>query len=299
MNSYPELYLIGAMKSGTTTLYSHLKNHKNIFLCPKKEPGYFSRDERYAKGEQWYLDLFAHAQDGQIKVDASTCYSRWPHFDNTIERIASVSPNAKFIYIMRDPVDRTYSHYRHRMTESILSGKSIISFVEAIKTDKEMMCASDYALQISKYLEYFSIEQFYFTTLDLLVHQPQKVMTEIYDFLDLENSDQNGSFRSIQANKAEDKIIYRKNLEMIKKLKNSTYIQNIKFLIPSDLRAKIRFSAFSVLNAYRKPDVTEFELKEISILSEKNTDYLRAYFNESISNTEVITGLNLSSWKNK
>lgn len=297
MTLYPELYIIGAMKSGTTTLSSHLATHNYIFLCPSKEPGYFSRDERYAKGRQWYLEKFAAARDDQIKVDASTCYSRWPYFGKTVERIFSVAPNAKFIYIMRDPVYRTYSHYKHRMGENISGGKDIISFDKAIVNDDEMMCASDYALQISKYLEYFKREQFYFTTLDLLVDQPQKIMGEIYGFLNLSIEDQTNSVKNIHDNRSGEKIKRRKNLQTIYKLRNHAFVQKLKFLFPTTVRTNIKAAVFSVLNNYSNVDDVKSELDKISTLDEKHIDYLRTHFNESIVSVELITGLNLSAWK--
>ena len=113
----PDFMLIGAMKSGTTTLHAYLSRHPGLFLCTPKEPGFFSRDERYARGLDWYRELFTDAQPEQLCGEASTCYSRWPHFENAAPRIAADVPGAKLLYITRDPVERAYSHYRHLMEE--------------------------------------------------------------------------------------------------------------------------------------------------------------------------------------
>ena len=111
----PDFLIIGAAKSATTTLYEYLTRQQAIFMSPEKEPCYFSHDDVYAKGEDWYRSLFAGARDDQICGEASTTYSRWPQYPHAAERIARAIPQARFIYVMRHPVERIYSFYGHRM----------------------------------------------------------------------------------------------------------------------------------------------------------------------------------------
>lgn len=285
------------MKSGTTTLFAHLSNHTGIYLSPNKEPGYFSRDERFERGAKWYLDLFKLANPQQITGEASTCYSRWPHFDKAIERIHAVSPNAKFIFIMRDPVYRTYSHYKHRMSEFIVDGKEVISFENAIENDAEMMCASDYALQISKYLEVFDREQFYFTTLDLLIEQPQIVMQELFSFLGLKEEDLMKPTADVHENKVGNKISHRRNLAAIDELKNKPYIQAIKSAIPFALRTRLKSGLLRILKLSSSFKASDADLNQASKLSTDQIEYLRHHFSDSIAKTERITGLDLMHWK--
>jgi hypothetical protein len=70
MMRLPDFLILGIMKSGTTWLYRWLEQHPNIFLSAIKEPNFFSRDEVWSKGLQWYSELFAAAEDGQLAGEA-------------------------------------------------------------------------------------------------------------------------------------------------------------------------------------------------------------------------------------
>src|SRR5690242_14831106 len=76
----PDFVVIGGMKCGSTTLFEYLCRHPDVFMCTPKEPGYFSREKVMARGEAWYRSLFADAKPTQLCGEASTCYTRWPHF---------------------------------------------------------------------------------------------------------------------------------------------------------------------------------------------------------------------------
>jgi hypothetical protein len=112
---FPDFLIIGSAKSGTTTLYECLQRHPNIFLPALKEPQFFSKNSVFEQGAAWYKALFAQAEDSQICGEASTTYTRWPHTPDVPRRIMNLLPNPKFIYLMRNPVERAYSHYCHHM----------------------------------------------------------------------------------------------------------------------------------------------------------------------------------------
>src|SRR5262249_59279001 len=98
-----------------------------VFMTPVKEPCYFvdPRDLRNAWPQMWrkgywrtaerYLELFAAAGAATVIAEASNLYSQVPAIAGVPERILSFSPDARFIYLMRDPVERTISHYWHRV----------------------------------------------------------------------------------------------------------------------------------------------------------------------------------------
>ncbi len=102
------------MKSGTTSLHSYLATHPQIFMSLNKEPEYFAKQEVF-KGEDWYLSLFRSAAGIQIVGESSTTYARLPYFPGVPDRIAKFNPEARFIYVMRDPVERSISQYWFRV----------------------------------------------------------------------------------------------------------------------------------------------------------------------------------------
>ena len=116
--SKPDFIIIGAAKSGTTTLYQYLCRHPQIYMSTPKEPDFFSLDMNYHKGIEWYESLFDGAKPEQICGEASTTYSRWHQHPKAAERISQYLPKVKLIYIMRHPVDRAYSFYAYRFKRS-------------------------------------------------------------------------------------------------------------------------------------------------------------------------------------
>src|SRR4051794_32998775 len=100
-----------------------------------KEPNFFSDDEIFARGFDWYTSLFQKAELTDLCGESSTHYTKLPTHPHTVERLASALPRVKFIYVMRHPIDRLLSHYGHesangRMTMGI--GEAVDRFSELI-----------------------------------------------------------------------------------------------------------------------------------------------------------------------
>ncbi len=183
----PDFLVIGAMKGGSTTLFRMLAEHPQIYMCEPKEPGFFSRPERFARGLDWYASLFAGAGPGQLAGEASTCYSRWPHFGDVPGLVAKHLPDAKLVYLLRHPVERAYSHYRHLMEERYARGSGpVIELRAALDEIPEILDASRYALQIEQYLAHFPRERLHVLTLDALRARPAETWRELQLFLGVE-----------------------------------------------------------------------------------------------------------------
>lgn len=174
----PDFFVIGAAKSGTTSLYSYLFRHPRIFLSRIKEPEYFSKTSAYDRGIDWYKGLFSEAGDNQRCGEASTTYTRWPHTLDSSALIAKTVPDAKFIYIMRHPVERAYSHYAHHMRSGIT-----MTFEEALSRDNIYVDCSMYMKQIERYLRFFPRQNFLFLFHDQLRDAPQELIGKALEFL--------------------------------------------------------------------------------------------------------------------
>ncbi len=116
----PNLFLIGAPKCGTTALANNLKQHQDIFLPQQKEPRFFDKETFYdceddyiTKNLQEYLAYYKSSTNQKYLIDASVfnMYSQ-----NSIENILKLSPDAKFIIILRDPVEASISMFHQRLS---------------------------------------------------------------------------------------------------------------------------------------------------------------------------------------
>ena len=165
---WPNLFLVGAAKAGTTSLYRELARHPAIYMSPMKEPHFFSRIEPassweaffpHVSDEDEYLALFKGARNEDLLGEGSTSYL-WD--TQAAERIKRAVPEARILIMLRDPVDRAYSHYWNDVRE----GLEERSFVDALAEEQRSgpggwgvsslyIDCGRYADQVARYLERF------------------------------------------------------------------------------------------------------------------------------------------------
>jgi hypothetical protein len=102
----PTFVVVGAMRSGTSSLARWLRPHPEVFLALPKELHFF--DEQYDRGTDWYRRRFADV-DGERAVGEAT--PSYLYRGEAVERMAALLPDARLIAILRDPIERAYSHY--------------------------------------------------------------------------------------------------------------------------------------------------------------------------------------------
>ena len=125
----PDFLILGAQKAGTTALYAYLRWHPEITGPSFKEVSFF--DRHYAKGERWYR---AHmpVRRRSLVGEASPSYLFHPLAP---ERVAGMLPGARLIALLRNPVDRAFSHYQHE----VALGREPLSFEDAVDREDERM----------------------------------------------------------------------------------------------------------------------------------------------------------------
>jgi hypothetical protein len=264
----PNLFIIGAMKSGTTSLHSYLDNHPQIFMSKPKEPTFFSRESNLAKGEDWYLELFANAGEASIIGESSTEYTKVPD-DAVPQRIAKFNPESRFIYIMRDPIERTISHY-WLMVRSQGERRDILT---AIKRDSHYQDVSHYAMQLAPYFKIFGRDRVACLTLEKLKANTSDVLKNLFSWIGVDSSQ---SFRisEMKKNVTPQYIKKDKGLAFISAFSRSRYWQAIRPYIPRSLRSiGSGFSKEEIdRTATSTADVAEFlrpiQLEQTKTLSE-------------------------------
>lgn len=287
--SYPKTFVIGAAKSGTTSLCNWLRDHPQVFLPRNKEPAFFAWDERYQKGLEYYASLYQQAREHQILLDGSTPYSRCTVYPETVQRLFAAVPEAKFVYIMRHPVDRAFSHYCHRWLKEVRKGEPFTeSFEDYVPTDP--MCVDDslYKLQVEQYLKYFPIERFRFFLTEDLRKKKVEILQEVCRHFEIDDSLENFNLEKPSSNVSSD---FREIL-VKRKLRNLPLVKSILPLIPSGTKEWV------YSNILRKTSVVENTVeafKPIPMKPETRQELIEHY-RETIEWVEDLMERKLPHW---
>jgi len=197
----PTFLIIGAQKCGTTSLFYYLSQHPQLNLPTIKEIHFF--DLEYERGIDWYYRSFPKNPflNNKLTGEASPYYLFHPLVP---ERVFKHLPKVKIIVLLRNPIERAYSHYHHQRK---LGNEPIQSFEEAIineelriseeeeKLKRGIMNESPahrhysylsrglYSVQIEIWMRYFSMSQMLFIKSEDLFEHPKPVLNKVYDFL--------------------------------------------------------------------------------------------------------------------
>jgi hypothetical protein len=190
----PDFVIIGAGKSGTTTLHHWLLQQPEIFSCSLKEPRFFSRD--WDKGLPWYTALFAEGGEDQLAGEASTNYTDVEYSEVAAERMAATVPGARLIYLLRHPVERLRSQYRHNWRRAVESDPLADAVV---RPDNPYVGRSLYHQRLAPYVERFPRQQICVVRFEDLVASSQPAWTEVLEHLGLEERPAPGDAHNVTA----------------------------------------------------------------------------------------------------
>jgi Sulfotransferase domain len=171
----PDFIVIGAMRAGTTTLHRYLDAHPEIGMAREKETDFFVAERNWDRGLPWYQGLFepGRARHGE----ASPNYTKYDIFPGIPERIRSVAPDCRLIYIVRDPVERVISQYKFR--QIINPG----ALPEDSPVWSHIINTSRYHDQISRYAALFGRDRILVMDFDALVADPAAALRPVAGFI--------------------------------------------------------------------------------------------------------------------
>jgi Sulfotransferase domain len=175
----PDFLVIGAMKGGTTSLYHYLNEHPQVHMTKVKEVDFFTSELNWDKGFDWYKKQFVDAPPGAKKGEASTSYTKYPRYPGVAPRIAEHLPEAKLIYVIRDPMERIRSHYQH----NVAIGEEQLPIEKAIEKNPVYIDYSRYAMQLDQYLEHFPREQILVITSEALRNDRERTFKQVLAFI--------------------------------------------------------------------------------------------------------------------
>jgi len=187
-----DFLIIGAARSGTTSLWRGLDSHPQIRVPSDKEREFFSSDERYARGiEQYMKRTFAGAREDQVlgTVTPQLMQPNTRALETIVSRIEDTCPEAKIIALLRDPVERTISQFR-RM-KKIGQGREETFDAHVRRLVKKrgklskvpLIRASDYGRILSPYFEAFDRDQLEVFFTEELDADPARLYRRLFEFL--------------------------------------------------------------------------------------------------------------------
>ena len=212
----PDFLIIGAARSGTTSLYEYLTQHPSIIPGVGKEVYFF--DKKYSNGVNWYKSFFpTKISKAKLEKKQNTlCLTgeatpRYLHYPYAPKRVHQLLPKVKLIVLLRNPIDRAYSHYQMEYN----TGNEDLSFEKAIEQEenrisndmkkmendetfysvyfyrKSYLTRGIYLDQLKRWYKYFPKEQFLILKSEDLYSDPSKIYREVLSFLGLPKHDLN------------------------------------------------------------------------------------------------------------
>ncbi len=184
----PNLIIIGAPKCGTTSLHNYLDAHESISMSRLKSDFFLSTGGTWERGLDWYRSQFDPS--AAVRGEGSTSYTSLPFSEGTAPRMKQVVPEAKLIYMVRDPFDRMASHYVQlaampsKITTLGNSGIETRPFAEAaLDPESPYLAASLYATQLEAFLDHYSPARILVESQERFLTERADVLRRIFEFL--------------------------------------------------------------------------------------------------------------------
>lgn len=184
---WPNLFVVGAERCGTTSLWSYLRQHPRIYMPKLKEPHYFSRISpprmRVVHDEAKYKELFAPGRGQPYRGEASPSYLS----GNIAEEIARVQPESRIVISLRDPVERAHSIYRRHVRDSLEER----SFTEMVRDELEAptewspLATGRYTERVERYLRAFP-DRVHVVVFEELAADERREVDRLFEFLGVE-----------------------------------------------------------------------------------------------------------------
>jgi hypothetical protein len=184
----PTFFIIGAAKAGTTSMHHYLDQHPEIQMSAIKETHFFSGPENgfpYTMGRVSELDDYERLFDpaAPMRGESSPSYTGYPRRRGVPERIGALLPHARFIYLVRDPVERAVSHHRHRVAVEGERRSLAEAFGDLCDPYAALIGPSLYAMQLDRYLNRFPQEQILIVDQADMRANRKAALARIFDFL--------------------------------------------------------------------------------------------------------------------
>lgn len=234
MGNRPTFMIIGAAKCATSSICNWLRMHPEVFFTEPKEPGFFSCDEVYEKGVDWYESLFSAAGSRPIRGEGSNRYTMAEVYPRTIDRLTRYASNLKLIYVVRDPLPRIMSYWIQKRSHG---GEEVHhDFNAAVRIQRSALVESTcYWKQLQPYREHYGDENILIAFYEDFSRQPLDVMRTICRHI---GADPFGLPDSpLHINRSEERRVVRPTISRLRSF--ALFRRSVRF-VPSRIRTSLK-----------------------------------------------------------
>lgn len=263
----PNLIIIGAMKCGTTSLHHYLNLHPEIHMSPVKELDFFITEKNWRKGLAWYQSQFI--EPAKVIGESSPNYTKYPAFRDVPKRMSALIPDAKLIYLVRDPIKRIVSHYLHQYIDRA-EYRSFNEALSELNNNHYILC-SLYAIQLEQFLTYYPLSRVLVVSLEELRYNRFSTLRKIFCFLDVDPNFEHPNFE-IDLHRSDEK-------------KRLTDFGSKLFQIPMGGRVA-KYLPFSIAEKVESPKIESSLRKEVANFLKPDIERLRK-----------LTGSSFADWQ--
>jgi len=286
----PNFVVIGAPKSGTTSLFYYMKQHTEVYLPVRKELHYFTfpdlAKQTKGPGDRNTLDNLcpnrksyeAHYEHAVDQIAIGEVSPSYLYFSHAAERIKDQLGSIKIMTILRNPIEKAFSQYSHLRRD----GRETLSFFDALMSEKDRAKAgwsdfwrysesSLYTEKIKHYMKVFGEDKVKIILFDDLVTDPVKLMMEVFTFI--------GTDPSVKTNTSK---VYNRSGKTRSKIvanffaKPNFFKSMIKRIVPEQLRIALRLRIIEINTAGNWN------------LDERSNEYLKEYFSKDVNELESL-----------
>jgi hypothetical protein len=205
----PNTIVIGAQKCGTSTLHYYLGFHPEISASRPKELNFFIEGRGWERGVDWYRSHFDPTKP--VRLESSPNYTTWPHNEGIPERMAKLVPDAKLIFLVRDPVARIEAHWVHNYAKRRERGTVIETITHPSTT---YVLRSHYFMQLERFLRYYDRERILvFQQSDLRDRRPE-TLREVFEFVGVDPDYDHRAFRVVRHRTAKKRRASRAGMKV-------------------------------------------------------------------------------------
>jgi len=273
----PNLIVIGAAKCGTTTLRHHLDPHPEVAMAPAGDLRFFSEARNWARGPEWYERQFP---DGTpVRGEASPSYTGHPFFSDVPERMANLIPDARLVYIVRDPIDRIESNY---WMDVHVGEKRPLADLVADPDDSWLVARSRYHFQLARYRDRFRDDRILVLDLDDLARDPAATMARVFAFAGVDES-----FTSAEFGRRQNET--RRPLR-VRSSRGERVVRILDRALGPKRSNRIRDAAPHALHAPFAPRVEE------RAITPEIRKRLAEYLRDDVARLRAYTGMDFAGW---